>query len=806
MAKAANLPVAVDFFRRSCDMCETLSSRISFLILALAIGLTCSGIVEAQLPEPIGLWRFEEGEGTTTADVGTGRNPGTLMGDVVFVKDPQRGTVLEFGTGASYVETHAWVTELATASFSMSAWIQTTEQGVAIVGKCNEDRTWQFHEKQFYLSNGTEQGQPVAGGVHFYGNQGGEIWGKTPVHDGMWHHVCVTWNYATKAQHIYVDGVLDDLRPVWVYYGGRGDNLTDTVKIGFDCAGDAISDFIGRMDDVAIFNVELTPGQVVELMHLAWPVTASNPTPYDGMTDLPRQTVVLRWNPGMYARTHDVYFGAGYDDVQNAGRTNPLNVLLVQDQAEDHYPVDGALDLDLGTTYYWRIDEVNGAPDYAIHKGEVWQFTTEPLAYPVDGRTITATASSAAEGQGPENTVNSAGLANDLHSDALTAMWLTASGAAGPAWIEFEFDTTLKLHEMWVWNHNGRLEPAIGYGAKAVSIDYSTNGIDYMPLETTQFARATGKPNYAPNTIIDLGGIVAKHVKLTISSNWGGLLPQYGLSEVRFFSVPVYAREPNPASGQTAVAVDTTLSWRAGREAAKHNVYVGTDQQDVIDGVSPVATVTGASYSPALTLGTDYFWKVVEVNETQVPAAWHGPVWSFSTAEYLVVDDFERYTNDLEAGGAIFQTWVDGWGVATNGSLVGYETAPFAERVIVSSGRQSMPLAYDNTSAMYSETARTFAGPQNWSRYGIKGLTLRFYGNADNAAQQMYVKINNTKISYTGDSTNLKLAQWQTWHIDLTTRSVSNVASLTIGLERLGNTGGKGMVFLDDIRLDSKAQ
>jgi hypothetical protein len=40
----------------------------------------------------------------------------------------------------------------------------------------------------------------------------------------------------------------------------------------------------------------------------------------------------------------------------------------------------------------------------------------------------------------------------------------------------------------------------------------------------------------------------------------------------------------------------------------------------------------------------------------------------------------------------------------------------------------------------------------------------------------------------------------------LTTRSVSNVASLTIGLERLGNTGGKGMVFLDDIRLDSKAQ
>lgn len=52
--------------------------------------------------------------------------------------------------------------------------------------------------------------------------------------------------------------------------------------------------------------------------------------------------------------------------------------------------------------------------------------------------------------------------------------------------------------------------------------------------------------------------------------------------------MPVYPREPNPASGQTAVAVDTTLNWRAGREAAKHNVYLGTDQQAVIDGVAPL--------------------------------------------------------------------------------------------------------------------------------------------------------------------------------------------------------------------------
>lgn len=61
-------------------------------------------------------------------------------------------------------------------------------------------------------------------------------------------------------------------------------------------------------------------------------------------------------------------------------------------------------------------------------------------------------------------------------------------------------------------------------------------------------------------------------------------MPQCGLSEVRFSYIPVSAREPNPASGAKDVSVNATLGWRAGREAAKHNVYLSTDQQAVIDG------------------------------------------------------------------------------------------------------------------------------------------------------------------------------------------------------------------------------
>ena len=51
-------------------------------------------------------------------------------------------------------------------------------------------------------------------------------------------------------------------------------------------------------------------------------------------------------------------------------------------------------------------------------------------------------------------------------------------------------------------------------------------------------------------------------------------------------------------------------------------------------------------------------------------ATYPGEVWSFSTADYAVVDDFESYTD--KAGGEIFTTWVDGYGTTTNGSQVGY--------------------------------------------------------------------------------------------------------------------------------------
>jgi len=171
-------------------------------------------------------------------------------------------------------------------------------------------------------------------------------------------------------------------------------------------------------------------------------------------------------------------------------------------------------------------------------------------------------------------------------------------------------------------NQNQVVESAVGYGCKDVSIEYSVDGIDYTRLGTThQFAQAPGVPDNEHDTTVDLSGVTAKYVKLTIESNWGGLLSQYGLSEVRFYYIPVWAREPDPADGAIDVAPDVVLGWRAGREAATHDVYLGNDRDAVLGGTAYVGSSTEASYDAgALDLERTYYWRVDEVDEAQSPA------------------------------------------------------------------------------------------------------------------------------------------------------------------------------------------
>jgi hypothetical protein len=538
---------------------------------------------------------------------------------------------------------------------------------------------------------------------------------------------------------------------------------------------------------------------VAPVLHIEYTLgKAAGPSPADGAIDVPRD-VVLSWKPGKFAAPtngHKVYLSENFDDVSNG-------IGAITQSATSYAPPQR---LDFSTTYYWRVDEVNAPPASGAYEGAVWSFTTELLAYPIED--VTATASSEALNRGAENVVNGSGLDESglLHGKKGDEnMWLSDITGPQPTWIEFDFDQPYKLHEMWVWNANDSLEPMIGFGFKDVTIEYSANGTDYTTLGTThEFARAPGVDGYEHNTTIDMAGVPGKYVRLTVNSAWGSILNQYGLSEVRFFYIPVNATEPYPDSGATDVDRDVVLGWRAGRGAVTHDVYVSTDEQAVIDGTVAATTVTEASYGPlALDLGVAHYWKVNEVNEAETPSTWESAIWSFTTKDRVVVDDFESY-NDLDPADPdskrIFNVWIDGYGVATNGSLVGYENPPFCETSIVHGGEQSMPFFYGNTGgAASSEAELTLTPAQDWTAAQVQTLAVHFHGAEGNTGQ-LYAKINGTKVSYDGQATNLAQAGWQAWNIDLASSgaSLQNVTKLAVGID--GN-GASGTLYFDDIGL-----
>ncbi len=502
--------------------------------------------------------------------------------------------------------------------------------------------------------------------------------------------------------------------------------------------------------------------------------------PGDGAPDV-SATPVLAWSPGIYAGEHDVYLGVSWDDVNDA--TVDDSSYRGRQQATTYTPDQ----LTLGETYCWRIDEVNATPDQTVYKGNVWIFTVEPVAYPVTNIVATTNGVSDTTG-GPENTVNGSGLnANDDHSTEATDMWLASPSGADPVYIQYEFDGIYQLHEMLVWNYNVMFEPILGFGLKDVTVEYSLDGTEWTLLDDVVFARGTAAPDYAANTTVAFNGVATRFVRLTVIGGYGAM-PQYGLSEVRFMFIPAYAREPLPSDGAVGTSVDALLIWRSGRDAIAHDVSFGADP----DALAVVETVATPSFTPgALDLDTTYYWKVDSVQEA---VTWEGAIWSFRTQAYLVVEDFESYDDDENR---IYETWIDGYGAADNGSQVGHLESPFAETMIVNSGRQAMPLFYDNTETSISEAELALA--QDWAAHGITSLSLYFHGAANNGGQ-LYVKINGAKVVYDGAETDIATPTWQLWNIDLSAvgGNMGSVTSLAIGIEGAGTSG---VIYIDDVRL-----
>jgi len=748
------------------------SAFVVFVSLTLLVVNSASAEIVAQ-------WRLD---GDVTDHIGN--NDGTLFDGARFMADAIRGTVLSVdGAGA-----HAEIPHSATIGFiddttlSLTMWARPASlprtSWTTVVAK-NRDihyneayGLWISPENAWHFRVGNTSGNANVAGA------------PSPTEE--WQHLAMTHDPSTTTMRGYVNGEL-----IYENTGANPQGLGDSA-LWLGGAGGVTEFYPGLLDDVRLYNHALTSEEVLlSMQDLEEAELASQPSPEEAALDVPRD-VTLAWSPGEYAQIHDVYLGTTFDDVNDASRANPAGVLVSQGQPDVSYAPPSVLEFD--RTYYWRVDEVNAPPDSTIFKGTVWSFTVEPLAYAIDHVLATSNGSSDA-GAGPENTVNGSGLnANDEHSIDATDMWLVAVPPANPLWVQYEFDRVYKLHEMLVWNYNVQFELVLGFGVKDVTVEYSTDGIDWAVLGDVELARATATSTYAANTTIAFEGIAARFVRLTVNSGWGPM-DQFGLSEVRFLQIPAHARSPQPADAETAVNADTMLRWRAGREAASHQVYLSTDEAAVAEKTALIDSVSTNSYAPTnLNLGTTYYWKIDEVNEAEAVSTWEGDIWSFSTQEYALVDDFESYNDE---DNRVYDTWIDGW-VNETGSTVGHLEEPFAETGIVHTGRQSMPLFYDNANVATSEAE--LALTQDWTAHGIKSLSVYLRGAATNNGGQLYVTINDTKVPYDGDASDINRAVWQPWSIDLAALGVNlqSVTKLIIGIE---GAGAQGIVYIDDIRL-----
>jgi len=553
------------------------------------------------------------------------------------------------------------------------------------------------------------------------------------------------WNYARTPAEIQdgmnreLSGGEEGLVGYWRFNEGEGTTAYDMSP--YENHGTIID---------ATWTTEAAP--------VAPPVFAYSPDPVDGV--LHEDTwVSLNWRPGDDAASHDVYFGENFNDVNDGAEGifygNQPEAFFVVGFPGFPYP-DGLVP---GTTYYWRIDEIE-TDGTTIHKGDVWSFMVPPkIAYdsnPADGA--------------------------ELVDPNVELSWTAGFGG--------------KLHYVY-------------FGDNFDDVNSATGG---LPLGATIYTPGTLKMAKTYYWRVDEFDIIETHK-----------------GDVWSFTTEGGVGSPDPSNGAVDVKQTPILTWSPGFYAASHQVYFGTDKEVVrnADTGSPEYKGTGdlgsQSYEPGkLELYATYYWRIDEVNNVNPDSPWTGPVWSFTTANFLVVDDFEDY--DV-GNNEIWWSWVDGLGYAAHptlppypgngtGSMVGDEnTGSYMEETIVHGGNQSMPVFYDNSILRYSEVELTLTYPRDWTENGISTLTIWFTGDSANAAETLYVALNGNAVVYHGNPNAAQVDTWTEWNIDLQAFAdqgvnLANVNTIALGLGNKSNpqAGGSGVVYFDDIRLYRPAE
>jgi len=713
---------------------------IYLFLFVFVLELLWAGECNAAESGLVGWWKLDETSGTVAHDASGNGKDGTIKGNPIWVAGMMEGALQLDGDG-DYVDI---------GSIGISG---TDPRTIAGWAKASTTAIPEWTSVFGFAPNGSTDGTYFDIEVDDAGNYVIHVQGWQAVIcpvDTEWHHFASTYN--GSAGSWYLDGNYIDSESGAVATVDRmiiGARLSDSHY------------FPGIVDDVRVYNRELT---LEDIKTLVAGHKAHNPAPTDG-TLYPDTWVNLSWSSGDTAVSHDVYFGSSFDDVNEGAEdtfygNQTTTYFLAGLPGADGVPYpDGLVP---GTTYYWRIDEVE-ANGTTKHKGEVWSFwIPSKTAYnpdPADG----------AEFVDPN----------------VILSWTPGFMA--------------KLHTVY-------------FGDSFEDVNNADGGQPQAPA------------TYVPGTL------EFEKVYYWRVDEFDGVGTYKG--DVWSFTMPGAVGNPKPSNGAAGVGINAVLGWTPADHAASHLVYFGTDKEAVrnADTASPEykgpRTLGAENYEPGpLEYDTTYYWRIDEVNDVIPNSPWKGPLWSFTTGNFIVIDDFEDY--DV-GNNEIWWAWKDGLGYAAHGtepaypgngtgSAVGDETtASYTEETIVHGGRQSMPFSYDNNKQdcfKYSEAEFKLSRNRDWTQHGVATLSLWFYGGPNNSDEPMYVALANKNgaaaVVYNDDAAATQTEAWTEWRIALQTFAeqgviLTDVDTIAIGIGTRGNAtvpGSSGKIYIDDIRL-----
>jgi hypothetical protein len=559
-----------------------MRKRLTLLFVA-GIVLSCSGLSLAGPAEPnlVGWWQLNDGSGTAAVDSSGKSVDGTLFGKPAWSKDGVDGGCLLFDGSDDYVFIDG---AYRLSNYTMAVWFRADSPGQRDIISA--------------YAKGVQHGILLEVGadgrlrfLHRYplGTAGGQnIYSNATVNDGVWHHGAISKSKTDIA--VYIDG-----QPAGTMADTSVFDPTDSFGVALGCLDNErglARQFLGAMDDVRIYNRALSADEIKALVPPK--VKASKPTPADGTIGV--NIPLFQWVKGETAVFHNVYIGTSPDLTAADLKGNRLPVTV-------YYHVAGLLP---GTTYYWRVDEIekDGA---TIHTGNVWTFVTQALtAYypaPVDKASdvsaaatltwmppatavqhhlylsdsldaVTQAAAGADKGLLTETTFVPAAL-----ESLKTYYWrvdeVLASGVvkAGPVW---SFTTTLSVDDFESYTDAG------GNTIYETWIDGLTNGLSGSTVgyPVAPFAEQTIVHGGKQSMPLDFNNVVSPFYseaerEFAPTQDWtaggAGALLLYVRGKSANGSVPVYVRLED-ASKKTATVIHPDPAFAASTKWAQWRI------------------------------------------------------------------------------------------------------------------------------------------------------------------------------------------------------------------------------------------